>query len=465
MFKYENTYCNPIKVENLPRGYGAPKNAKIPSHRSLSDPTLFYYNDKWYMYPSYEMAFVSEDFKTWKHTPIEPLDLYWAPTIWEYNGEFYLMGRDPYVVYKGDNPLGPFAPIGDLKNANGNPLEALDAMFFVDDDNRVYLYWTSNPLTICGVEINPETMCDAIGEPVEIIKFNGNHTWECHGARNQNTTLGWMEGAWMQKIGNRYFLIYSGCGTQFGTYAMGAYYSDKGPLEGFVYQKNNPICLNPYGLVRGGGHGSVVKGPKDTLWIFYTSPISYVHPYERRVGMDPIALDENGELCRVVNSDVPMWAPGVKENPFTDGKTDLLPLTINMPIEASSCVDGRDACYATDESVLTWWQPKSDDPIKSITINLRSEYNVSAMRIYWRDIGIDYENGVLPGPFKYKVELSEDGENWVTVVDKSENSVDYANDYEPFETTKATFARLVILGSPKGIEPGVIDFTVFGTHI
>ena len=81
-----NTYCNPLSIPDIPYGddermvqappfmYNEidlrPKN--YPDHRSISDPTVFYHDDKWYLYPSYGMAWVSEDFKTWKHERMTP---------------------------------------------------------------------------------------------------------------------------------------------------------------------------------------------------------------------------------------------------------------------------------------------------------------------------------------------------------------------------------------------------------
>lgn len=458
MGKYKNTYCNPIKIEDYPKGYhGNP-------HRSLADPSVLYHDGKWYMYPSYEMAYVSEDFKTWNHVRISPNDLYWAPTIWVYKNKFYIMGRDPYMVYVGDNPLGPFEPIGELKYRNGEKLLAGDAMFFVDDDERVYLYWTIGPHSIMGVEMNPETMIDAISDPVELIHFNPEHEWEKFGARNQDNKVGWMEGSWMKKAGKRYFLIYSGCATQFGTYAMGAYYSDKGPLEGFIYQENSPICSEKHGLARGGGHGCVVDGPNDTMWIFYTIPVSYSNPYERMLGMDKIELDENGLLERVRITDTPQFCAACEDVKENGTDTGLYPLTVSMPTKASSYIEGRNPIYATDENLQTWWQPKDNDTEKSLTINLGGEYKVSSMRVIWRDVNIDYEKGILPGAFQYKISLSMDGETFQTVVDKSKNGEDYLIDYETFDETEAKYARLEILGSPKGISAGVIDFTVFGVR-
>ena len=252
MNKYKKTYCNPLKIENFPRGYG-----EIP-HRSISDPTVLWYEGKWYMYPSYNMAYISEDFVTWEHREISPCDLGWGPTVLEYNGKFYLYGRTG-GLYVSDNPLGPFEKLGEIRFDNGNILGAsIDPMIFADDDGKVYIY------------------------------------------------------------------------------------------------------------------------------------------------------------------------------------------------------------YAVDENLTTWWHPERNDGEKAITVNLAERYKISAMRIIWKEAGLDYENGNLPGPFKYVVDVSKDGKSWERVVDKSKNTKGFHIDYETFETVEANYARLTVLDSPEGIEPAVVSFTVFG---
>lgn len=77
----KNTYCNPLPFPQIPRGKdnwykyergmfsheNKPEAVTGPDYRSISDPTVFYHEGKWYLYPSYGMAWVSEDFATWKH--------------------------------------------------------------------------------------------------------------------------------------------------------------------------------------------------------------------------------------------------------------------------------------------------------------------------------------------------------------------------------------------------------------
>ena len=470
MKNYKNTYCNPMKVENYPMGYDVVD--AVPPHRSLSDPSVIYYEGKWYMYPSYAMAWVSEDFINWKECPIEPRDIGWAPTVVLHKGKFYLFsGREKCILYVSDGPLGPFKPLGSMLKPNGEIQNAPDPMLFSDDDGRLYCYFhykfpgtPSGHYSIAGVELNPDNPVQAITEPKCLITFDPEHTWECFGARNQHKGLAWIEGPWMVKIKGRYYLTYSASGTAFGTYATGAYYSDEGPLSGFVYQKRNPICSRNYGLVRGGGHGSIVEGPNNTYWSFYTIPISYSYKFERLIGMDPIEIDENGEIMTVTNTDTPQWAPGLVSDPYDNGNTGLLPLTINTPAEASSSAPGRDSLYAVDENLQSWWQPDKNDTEKTLTLDLRGNYTASAMRIIWRDVNINPDENRVAGAFQYKVSVSVDNKNWTTVVDKSDNKTDYLIDYEVFDTVRANFVRLTVVGSPEGIEPGIIDFTVFGEY-
>ena len=67
-----------------------------------------------------------------------------------------------------------------------------------------------------------------------------------------------------------------------------------------------------------------------------------------------------------------------------------------------------------------------------------------------------------PGAFQYRVEAFCADGKWKTVVDASQNRRDLLVDYRETEPVKATAARLVVLGAPKGIVPGVVDFSPFG---
>jgi hypothetical protein len=73
-------------------------------------------------------------------------------------------------------------------------------------------------------------------------------------------------------------------------------------------------------------------------------------------------------------------------------------------------------------------------------------------------------DGIDPGPFQYVVEYLAPGnkEEWKMLVDASENQRDLCIDYRQFAPVKASDLRLRILGSPPGIQPGLVSFTAFG---
>jgi len=476
------TYCNPLPIKNIQSGKWLDnKTDKSPEkdyldHRSISDPSVIYHEGKWIMYPSYSVAYVSEDFVNWEYVDIGVPRLNYSPAVVKFRDKWYLNGHCQSELYVSDSPLGPFELCGHFTDTNGNIFSAADACFLADGD-RLYLYFHSfvkehdedvEQLTCTkGVELNPDKPWQFITKPVILNVFDPSKKWQRMGEYNENERMGWIEGAWMKKIGSRYYLLYSACGTTTGTYANGVAYSDEGPLSGFVNQeKHDPLTRKTYGLMRSAGHGSIVDGPNNTLWIFYTCLFNFNHKYERRIGMDPLGIDENGELYCPEVSDIPQYAPGVLEHPENGNSADLLPLTFMCRPLASSNAPGRNAIYASDDSMLTWWQPAEDDENPEIMFPLgnKTSYDVSSVRLIWRDIGMDTDNGINPGPFKYIIEYATDKEKkeWKTLIDASDNNHDLCIDYRQFAPVTAYAVKLKIVGSPEGITPGLVSLTAFG---
>ena len=75
---------------------------------------------------------------------------------------------------------------------------------------------------------------------------------------------------------------------------------------------------------------------------------------------------------------------------------------------------------------------------------------------------MESEDGILPGPFKYKVEYMTAPDEWTMLLDESENERDLCVDYREFEPVRALGIRLTITGAPKGITPGLVSFSAFG---
>lgn len=506
--KYEKTYCNPLSLPDyvyagkdwaflkqfLPvtgrwqEGTTEPVlNTPFRPYRTLSDPDVMYHDGKWYMYATSDIVYESSDLLSWKAHPLLPhrfdtegltkegrelsphekdiFSIWTAATAQFYRGKFVMMHSSTNCIYASSSPYGPFEKLGELKRPDGSEIWVDDPALFVDDDDRIYLYFGCGIETgIQGVELDGDNLCQLKTEPVRIVEFRPETVWECTGRRHQDTTVGWIEGCDMFKHNGRYYMIYAANGTTYDTYNLGVYYSDN-PLTGFKPQKRKgPFAEKLEGVCKGSGHGSVIKGPDDTIWLFYTCISPMTHMYERRIGMDKVLVDENGELY-VKPTDYPQWAPGITKADDPDNDTGLLPLNHQNQAWATSASPGRDPIYVGDESTITWWEPDEGDKKPQIIIDLRCDYEVSASRIMWKEIGIDKEKGANPGPVKYKIEVTGDAsakENWVTVVDMSENNKDYLNDYRTFEGVTANKAKLTILDTPENVKIGVISFVVFG---
>ncbi len=467
------TYCNPIPLPDYPLGRlareavpGAPIESpglwladRQDQFRELADPSALWHEGRWYLYPSVDMAWVSADGgASWEHHPLNVRDLGYAPTVVRHRGKFLLMASDS-SVYGADSPLGPFAELGKITLPPGVPGQT-DPMLFSDDDGRLYYYWGCTPTEgIFAVELDPDNPTRIIGTPKRVIAFEPDrHPWQRLGDWNEDPNKGWIEGAWMLKRQGTYYLTYAAAGTENRTYAMGCSVS-KSPLGPFAPQKNNPILRGTAGLITGTAHGSIASGPHDTLWAFYTVRAATVHGFERRLGMDPAFIDADGELHVDGPSEVPRRLPTAEKGVEATG---WLPLNANLRTVGSSAAANLAGRLAVDEDLRTWWQPAADDKAPTLTSTFRGPATIYAIRIAWRDVGLDTSKGVVAGPFRYKVEAETSPNTWTTLVDRSASTEDYLIDYRECRPTQATAVRLVILGSPAGITPGVAELAAFG---
>lgn len=472
------TYCNPLPIPDYPVGRqvrtvsnGEPVDDSFgwlldhkEQFRELADPTALWHEGKWYLYPSVDMAWVSANSgATWEHHPLNIRDVGYAPTVVRHGGRFLLMASQS-ALYAAESPLGRFRELGQIRLPAGMKVPALiDPMLFSDDDGRLYCYWGCSPVDgIWAVELDASNPTNAIGKPVPVIPFKPDlHPWERVGEWNQNPNSGWLEGSWMLKLGGTYYLTYSAAGTENRTYAMGCYVG-KSPLGPFAPQRRNPIFRNTAGLITGTAHGCIVPGPRNELWAFYTLQGGVAHAFERRIGMDPAAVDENGELFIRSATSVPQWLPGSSLRSPQTPDPGWLPLNQRIRTVGSSSAPNLPGLYAVDNELRTWWQPAAGDVRPTLTSDLSAPATIHAVRLLWRDVGLNVNKGIKPGPFRYRVEVETSKDNWVAVVDRSNSATDLLVDYCECAPTVGAKLRLVITGWPAGITPGVAEFTAFG---
>jgi xylan 1,4-beta-xylosidase len=486
-------YCNPLPLETSSKD-GSPQGV------SLGDVTVVRDGASYYLFGTGGGAWISSDLVNWKYQAVEvkgsriPV----APHVFKFNGAFYLSGNNA-PLYKSASITGPYELFGPWTDEKGQPWKvtfngttedaAFDVDVFVDDDNKPYLYFPGRSTAgIYVAPLDPNHLNHLTVAPKHLFGFDSKYVWERWGEKNEYTGIAWIEGPWMFKRNGTYYIEFSASGTQWLSYASGIY-SSKSPLGPFAYSPRNPLLRKTTGTVTGPGHGSVVQGPDGNWWVFYTIVMSNP-PGGRRIGMDPIAFDGNGNPYTTGPSETPQWAPGAVSDPVHNGDSGSVAVSINKlramhgQSSFSSERPGHEAAYATDDSNGTVWQPAESDVQPTLTLDLVAPtefetgqyFEIDSSRIECA-IGSNVPRmapgaGLAtpqPGPtgsaaFRYKIETSMDGKQFTTVVDKTSNATTRYTEFDEIPPTRCRFIRLTITDWPHrvGSPLGVTEFTVFG---
>ena len=250
----------------------------------IGDPFVLTASDgNYYMYGTSHIeqggyhVWQSSDLTTWEQVGrsfINPEDSwvyrdFWAPEVIEYQGKYYMFytarekARDILQIglAVADSPVGPFVdPLG--KAMLDVDYAVIDASVLVDDDGRIYMYYSRdcsvnvvdgiNRSDIYVVELNENF--EQISEPVFL--FAPSQQWET-GEIEKNFM--WNEGASVIKADGLYYMTYSGNPFWAFEYAVGVATSTS-PTGPFEKYEQNPVltgCLEQ--KVSGTGHNCIFK--------------------------------------------------------------------------------------------------------------------------------------------------------------------------------------------------------------
>lgn len=471
-----STYCNPINVDYTYMIYDAHRDI---SYRSGADPAVVSFRGEYYMFVTRSLGYWhSTDLMNWQF--IQPEKWYFqgsnAPAAHNYRDSVLYVAGDPSgsmsILYTDDPKKGDWKATPAILN------DLQDPGLFIDDDGKAYMYWgSSNVYPIRAKTLDKNRNFRPSEKTYELFGLNGEeHGWERFGENHGDTTLsGYMEGPWMTRHRDTYYLQYAAPGTEFNVYGDGVYTSDS-PLGPFRYAPNNPVSYKPGGFMNGAGHGSTVLGPQDTWWHFASMAVSVNVNWERRLAMYPTYFDEEGLMYSNTRfGDYPHYGPAVAGKPGEF--TGWMLLSYNKPVKASSVKDGFKAENVTRETAKTFWVAAQNDDQQWLEIDLEEEADVYAVQVNYHD----YQSnlfGRLPGLYhRYRIEGSADGKTWRTLVDRSDNYQDVPNDYVELKrpenvrfiryhnihvpTPNLSISGLRIFGKGKGRKPvAVKNFTV-----
>jgi hypothetical protein len=401
------------------------------SYRSGADPAVVKFRNEYYMFVTRSMGYWhSTDLLHWSF--ITPEKWYFqgsnAPAAHNYKDSVLYVTGDPSgsmsILYTDNPKKGDWKAVPSILN------DLQDPDLFIDEDGKAYIFWgSSNKFPIRAKTLNKDLRFRPSEQTYELFNLDGQkHGWERFGENHSDTVLGgYIEGPWLTKHNNKYYMQYAAPGTEFNVYGDGVYMSDS-PLGPYKYAPNNPVFYKPGGFMNGAGHGSTVLGPQDTYWHFASMAVSINVNWERRLAMFPAYFDKDGLMYSNTSfGDYPHYAPAVagKQGKFTG----WMLLSYNKPVKASSSRENFKPENITDESVKTFWVADTNDDAQWLEIDLLKPGKVYAIQLNYHDYKSNLY-GRIPGLYhRYIIEGSNNGKEWRTLVNRENSYRDVPNDY------------------------------------
>ena len=205
-------------------------------------------------------------------------DTLFAPDCIHKNGKYYmyfcmLYGYEGVAV--ADTPYGPFTNPSPIEVAN---MDSIDPSIFVDDDGQAYYFWGQFYLN--GAKMNPDM------KSLDLSTLNRNVIDE--------KQHGFHEGSCMRKRNGLYYLVFTD--TSRGKATCLGYAVSKSPLGPF--EKRGIIVDNIFcDPETWNNHGSIEEF-KGQWYVFYHRS-SQGTKWNRRMCLEPITFDENGDIKEV----------------------------------------------------------------------------------------------------------------------------------------------------------------------
>jgi len=450
------TFANPI---DLPYRY---QPVRIPGqgksvYREAADPTIVFFKGRYWLFASHSHGYWwSTDLLHWTFVRQEGAQVEkYAPTAVVIGDRLYMATSDmgSKIFVTGDPMTGKWEVAADI------PTRYWDPALFLDDDGRLYMYYglsEKNPLEV--EELDPRTFQSLTPPaPIPASRDEQSRGWEVVGDNNElEDKPSYMEGAWVIKHDGRYYLEYSAPGTEWKSYANGIL-TAASPMGPFTYQSYNPFAIKPSGFIAGAGHGSTFQGPGGKWWHAGTTTISQRHIFERRLALFPTRFTRDGQIIvDTYLADYPRYIDGNRE------LTGWMLLSRKKPVAVSSTLSGFPASNAVDEEVRSWWSAQTGNAGEWFQIDLGARKRIEAVQINFADQD-STGKGISTDAYRYRLELSDDGRNWRTAIDRSENGRDAPHDYQVLSRADhARFVRLTNIHSPDGGKFSLYDLRVFG---
>jgi hypothetical protein len=437
--------------------------------------------------------FYSDDLAHWEFHQ-NTLDMYrYAPDVHVINGSMVFCASTrgkASTFWKTEDPLS------DKFEKISEPFDFWDPATFQDDDGRVYLYWgcDCNQPIFCQ-ELDPDTMMPIGKRMHAILPDAAHHGWErprypwapkkkpsmfdimMKLSGRDGDKYPYFEGAFMSKFGNKYYLQYAAPGTELIGYGNGVHVGDN-PEGPFTYQTHNPFSLKTGGFAKGAGHGSTIEDRYGNLWHVATMTIAQNANFERRCGLFPAGVDEDGILfCNQNFADYPLDIPDGRFDPNSVSPKWML-LSYKKPVTVSSVYKEYAAEQAVNEDIKNCWCADGSQG-EWITVDLGKVYPVGAIQINFANVEVPIKkvdkslrSDVTTGnryidldrmQTRWILEGSRDGDTWEMLCDKSKADTNLCDDFVELEIpTELRYVRLTSVALPYDQRLAVNGLRIFG---
>jgi len=143
---------------------------------------------------------------------------------------------------------------------------------------------------------------------------------------------------------------------------------------------------------------------------------------------------------------------------FTEASptNNLIALGRDNPTRASSEASGHSTRLANDGNPATFWQADPSDANPWLQIDLERLVTVNRSKLTFP----------APGNWRYKIEISENGESWKSLFDQTATADVTAERTDVLSTGSISgrFVRVSLTGLPASKAASVAEIEVFGTQ-
>lgn len=486
------TWANPLDIDYR---YNYEQMNQGISYRTGADPAFVRYDGAYYLFLTLADGYWrSDDLVHWQFVRPDrwPFDGPVAPASLVADGKLFLMqaAMEPRPLLFSTDPahghwqfwtrLLPAVPgavwaghesamkPGDL------PPGPWDPGLFRDEDGQTYLYWgSSNVFPLYGAQINLALDRADEGEgrrmafaskPVALLKADpAAHGWERFGQDHTDSRIQpYVEGAWMNRHGARYYLQYAAPGTEYNAYATGVYVGSH-PLGPFTYAPYNPVGYKPGGFVVGAGHGSTFQDAYGNWWNSGTAWIGLNWTFERRVALFPAGFHADGQMWVDTRfGDFPQRMP---DHPLRAGEstfTGWMLLSYRKAAQASSQQPEHPPSAVTDENPRTFWAAASNSAGQTLTLDLGGLRTVRAVQVNYADYHSGRYGDAPDIVTRFRLDGSVDGKRWTTLVDLSHETRDRPNAFLELDRPARIRYLRYVHGHVGARTLAISDLRVFG---